>query len=111
MEHLRRLYRKGDPATSLIAAASAMGEGLRSATIVLGVMQDGRARIDEEIANEAASKSGLSRTRFRHGRLVLLEAGMLLETGVTRHTSRGRPSREYILSTVGVERELQGELF
>lgn len=68
-------------------------------------MQDGQPRIDQEIWQGCRSAGYLSSlSAVQHARLALSEAGILVETGRTRPTTDGTPSREWVLATDSTER-------
>src|SRR5277367_1707744 len=93
---LDRLVRETDPATSIEAAIKASKASRKAVAAVRSAMNDGTARIDEEIW-QACRKAGYisSYATVRHGRLALSECGELVDTGATRKTSDGSPSREW----------------
>lgn len=95
-----RKHRKSDPRTSVEAARLAAKASLKAMQAVESVMQDGKARIDEEIW-QACRQAGYisSFDTIRHGRLALSEAGVLTGTSGTRATANGAQSREWVLNT------------
>jgi hypothetical protein len=96
---IERLFRAEDPSTSLAAAIKASKASRKAVAAVQSVMCDGKARIDEEIWQACRSAGYISSyATVRHGRLALSEGGELVETGATRKTSDGSPSREWIAS-------------
>lgn len=93
---LDRLVRKTDPSTSIEAAIKASKASRKAVAAVRSAMSDGGARIDEEIWKMCRAAGYISSyATVRHGRLALSEAGELVDTGVTRKTSDGSPSREW----------------
>ena len=88
--------RPTDPATSVLAAGKAARASSRAVAAVRAVMSDGRARIDEEIWRECRAAGYVSSfDTIRHGRVALSRSGILVETGETRETGTGSPSREW----------------
>ena len=60
-------------------------------------MSDGTPRIDQEIWQACRDIGYIaSLDAVQHGRLALSEVGILMETGVTRDTTDGCPSREWV---------------
>ena len=92
-----RRSRSGDPYTSALSAALALGSSQLSVYYVAMVMKTEQRLIDEELRNECA-RLGYVRTgdTIEHGRLALEEAGLIHPTGVTRLTSTGAPAREWV---------------
>jgi hypothetical protein len=91
-----RLVRARDPATSLAAAIKASKASRKAVQAVSDVMADGVARIDEEIWRACRASGYVSSyDTVRHARLALSESGAIAETGITRETSDGAPSREW----------------
>ena len=96
----KTLVRTGDPETSYVAACKAMDYSAEAQRIVATLMDDGVARIDEEIdlSLKAQGIAGTD-TAFRKGRLALELWCFLIPTGKSRKTLKGRsPSREWIKS-------------
>lgn len=95
-----RRRRATDPRTSVEAARVAAKASIEAMRAVECIMRDCRPRIDEEIWVDCRSAGYLKAPEtIRHGRLALSESGILRETGVTRKTPRGLPSREWVLSS------------
>lgn len=93
--------RKSDAETSIAAGCKAAKAVRRIADAVFDLMQDGAARIDEEIWMDLRQAGDdVSSDVVRHARMVLTrnERPMLLETGEQRKTSRGANSRVWIIA-------------
>jgi len=88
---VRNFVRNNDPETSQITGRKALEYSPKIQRYVADLMDDGVARIDEEICTEL-NNQGKPHTAdaFRHGRLALAERSLLIPTGVTRPTIRGR---------------------
>lgn len=98
--------RSTDPDTSHANANAAEQE--RATRLVLQLMADGVARIDNEIAREIRNATP---DRLRHGRKAAFDAGYLVATGRKRPTGNGRgtatewvaSARLYAITPAGVE--------
>jgi hypothetical protein len=89
--------RKDDPYTSVQAAMHASRASGKAVSAVAKLMNDGEGRIDYEIWQDCREAGYISSfTTVRHGRLALSSAGLLVETGETRQTPDGLPSRVWI---------------
>ena len=94
---LDRLVRGTDPHTSLLAAQKASKASRKAIVAVAVAMNDGVIRIDEEVWATCRAQGYISSlSTVQHGRLALSEAGLLVETGATRHTRDGASSREWV---------------
>lgn len=100
----RPAARSADPGTSHAAArlAQVKHKDSKVAGNVLAVMRDGKPRIDEAIA-EAVRANGhpLTDSRVRHGRKLLADLGVIVQTGQTRPTRANGYGREWQLQTRG----------
>jgi len=86
--------RSTDPYTSVGAAIRAAAASAKAVAAVARAMNDGQARIDHEIWLDCRTAGYIaSIDTVRHGRLVLSETGLIVETGETRTTPNGMPSR------------------
>lgn len=94
----RPTHRRSDPETSRRAARVSRS---RAAGIVFEIMRDGIPRIDEEI-HAAAADAGhkITADRIRHGRLELVDIGVLEQDGEVA-TSVGARSRRWKLAGAG----------
>lgn len=96
---VNRFVRPADPETSLESARRAAKASPQATAAVRQVMRDGIPRIDEEI-RLACQRPGIDYTAslatIQHGRLALSSAGFLVETGETRRTTNGMPSRVWV---------------
>lgn len=86
--------RSGDAYTSVIAAVRASHASTKAVAAVARLMNDGRSRIDYEIWQECRAHGYISSfATVRHGRLVFSDTKLIVETGETRPTPDGLPSR------------------
>ncbi len=88
---VERFHRSTDLATSIAAAIRASKASSKAVIAVKNVMRDGVERIDEDIwlaCREAGYLSSLE--TVQHGRLSLSEAGIVINTGLTKLTKRGK---------------------
>lgn len=86
--------RNVDAYTSVIAAVRASHASTKAVAAVARLMNDGRDRIDFEIWQECRAHGYISSfATVRHGRLVFSDTKLLVETGETRPTPDGLPSR------------------
>jgi hypothetical protein len=96
-EPTRQLARKDDSKPSLEAARRAARATRKAVSAVAQVMDDGVARIDEEIWHACRAAEYLSSLdAVRHARLALSRAGRLIDTGETRPTKDGVSSRVWV---------------
>lgn len=98
MNTIQYYTRNGDPATSRAAGEKAAKYSPEVIRKVANTMDDGVARIDEEI-HEATVASGYKKTAdaIRHGRGALVARGYLVPTGKTRATKTGgEQSQEWV---------------
>lgn len=96
--NINNFVRPSDPETSQITGQKALEYSPKIQRYVADLMDDGKPRIDEEICVELnAQGKPHTADAFRHGRKALAERGLLVETGRTRPTVRGRElSREWV---------------
>jgi hypothetical protein len=86
--------RNTDAYTSVIAAVRASHASTKAVAAVARLMNDERDRIDYEIWQECRANGYISSfATVRHGRLVFSDTKLLVETGETRPTPDGLPSR------------------
>ncbi|MFH1689727.1 MAG: hypothetical protein ABIE42_05750 [Candidatus Eisenbacteria bacterium] len=88
------LVRSTDPYTSVWAAQKALKASAKAVLAVASAMSDGEEYTDEELWR-ACRQAGYiaSLDTVQHGRLALSRGGGLVETGETRLTTDGMPSR------------------
>src|SRR3990167_40948 len=105
----KRLHRKSDPRTSVEAARRAAKASLIALQTVEGLMIDNVRRTDQEIWRDCRARGYItSLDTIQHGRLALSEAGLLVETGETRLTEDGMPSRVWVLAGLAEEGPVVG---
>jgi hypothetical protein len=93
-DDLGPFVRNTDAYTSVIAAVRASHASTKAVAAVARLMNDGRTRIDYEIWQDCRAAGYISSfATVRHGRLVFSDTKLLVETGETRPTPDGLPSR------------------
>jgi len=96
--------RRGDPETSVRAAARSHAASWRAVLAVYELMCDWQPRSDEEIWAELRRRGTvLSDGTIRHGRLVLSKRGVLQEQPQRGTTRLGSPTRLWRLAQRAAE--------